>query len=97
MLGSRFSSTVALQPAPHFRRGMLVAFSILAAMLWAIPAQAQDDDPGGFKVFWSDGLRMETNDGRFQFQFGGRMQYDWVTWGEDSDVADAVPGPLLDG
>lgn len=74
-----------------------VAFSVLAAVLWAVPVQAQDDDPGGFKIFWSDGLRMETNDGRFLFRLGGRMQYDWVVWGDDSDVADAVAGPILDG
>ena len=74
-----------------------VAFSVLAAILWAVPAQAQDDDPGGVKIFWSDGLRMETNDGRFLFRLGGRMQYDWVAWGDDSDVADAVAAPILDG
>ncbi len=63
------------------------------------PAVAQDaeDNPGGFDVFWRDGLRMETNDGRFQVRIGGRMQYDWVVWGDDANVADVVAGPILNG
>lgn len=60
-------------------------------------AGAQEDDPSGFRVFWRDGLRMETNDGRFQVRIGGRIQYDWTFWGDDEEVAGGVSGPILDG
>jgi len=74
---------------------------VVAVVVWAISgamaAQAQEEDPGGFKVFWRDGLRMETNDGKFQVRLGGRIQYDWVAWGDDSAVADSVAGPILNG
>ena len=71
---------------------MLLLLGVLAA-----PAHAQEEDPDGFRVFWREGLRMETNDNRFQVRIGGRMQYDWVIWGDDSQIADAVGSPILDG
>ena len=37
-------------------------------------SQEEEEDPSGIRVFWSDGLRMETNDGRFQIRVGGRIQ-----------------------
>lgn len=58
--------------------------------------EAQEDS-GDVRVFWRDGLRMETDDGRFQLRFGGRVQYDWVFWGDDAEVADAVALPITDG
>ena len=35
---------------------------------------------------WSDGLRMETNDGRFQIRVGGRIQYYWDFFGDERVV-----------
>ena len=61
------------------------------------PGQKEEEDPSGFRVFWSDGLRMETNDGKFQVRVGGRIQYDWDFFGDDSEVKDLVPGPIEDG
>lgn len=43
--------------------------------------QDEEEDPNGFRVFWNNGLRMETNDGRFQVRLGGRTMYDWTFWG----------------
>ena len=57
----------------------------------------EEEDPGGFKVFWREGLHMETNDDRFQLRLGGRIQYDWLFWGDDAEVAGFVGGPLLNG
>ena len=79
------------------RKAPLTLFTFAAILLAAPAARAQDEDPGGFRVFWNDGLYMETNDGRFQMRIGGRIQYDWVFWGDDSKVADAVAGPIVDG
>ena len=57
----------------------------------------QEEDPNGFRVYWNNGLRMETNDGRFQVRLGGRMQDDWVFWGDDAQVKDTVGGVIQDG
>ena len=58
--------------------------------------QDEEEDPNGFRVSWNNGLRMETNDGRFQVRFGGRTMYDWTFWGDGSEVEDSV-GSLLNG
>jgi len=76
---------------------VLCAFVVLAFNAFPAQAQEEEEDPNGFKVFWRDGVRMETNDGRFQFRIGGRIQYDWVVWGDEAKVADAVAGPILNG
>ncbi len=59
--------------------------------------QEEEEDPNGIRVFWSDGLRMETNDGRFQIRLGGRIQYDWDFFGDDSEVGPYVREPIEDG
>ena len=79
------------------RNAPLVLCTLPVILLAAPAAYAQDEDPGGFRVFWDDGLNMETNDGRFQVRIGGRIQYDWVFWGDDSEIADSVAGPIVDG
>jgi phosphate-selective porin OprO/OprP len=60
-------------------------------------SQEEEEDPSGFRVFWADGVRMETNDGKFQVRLGGRIQYDWDWFGDDSEVDPFVPGPIEDG
>jgi phosphate-selective porin OprO/OprP len=76
---------------------LFLAFVAFFLTFTALAAHAQEENPEGFKVFWRDGLRMETNDGRFQVRLGGRVQYDWVVWGDDAEVADVVAGPILNG
>jgi len=86
-------------------RKALVFVACALLLLTAFPVAAQEtqeaqpveEDPNGFKVFWRDGLRMETNDGQVQFRLGGRIQYDWVVWGDDEEVAGSVGGPILNG
>lgn len=58
-----------------------------AMVLGAHGAAAQDTT---FKVFWKDGIRMETADGNFKLKLGGRIQYDAAFLGSDSDLEDAV-------
>ena len=35
---------------------------------------------------WSDGFKLERNDGAFQLRFGGRIQNDWTVVSADSDL-----------
>lgn len=82
------------------KRGIVAAALVALFALVPGPSYAQEaeaEDPNGFKVFWRDGLYMETNDGRFQFHIGGRIQYDWLLWGDDAEVAESLGGPILDG
>ncbi|HEX9700914.1 MAG TPA: porin [Acidobacteriota bacterium] len=76
---------------------LLATATLVIVLVTCAPALAQDQDPGGFRVFWRDGMRMETNDGRFQLRLGGRIQFDWTFWGDDSEIAAAVGGPIEDG
>lgn len=59
-------------------------------------AGLDEERPESFRVYWKDGLRMETGDGRFQVRVGGRIMNDWVFWDGDPGVEAAV-GELEDG
>lgn len=47
------------------------------------------EDPNDFRIFWRDGFRAETNDGRFQLRLGARLQTDfnWILEKEPFDGA----------
>ncbi|HYC55325.1 MAG TPA: porin [Candidatus Binatia bacterium] len=55
-------------------------FCVLAA---AHGAQAQDN---AFKVFWKEGVRLESGDGAFKLKLGGRVQYDAAFFGADDEL-----------
>ncbi|MBN2310115.1 MAG: hypothetical protein JXR94_14165, partial [Candidatus Hydrogenedentes bacterium] len=59
---------------------------------------AEDQNAGSkdFKAFWKDGLRFETEDGRFRLQVGGRIMYDVAWYHQDEDLKIAV-GDEQDG
>jgi phosphate-selective porin OprO/OprP len=60
-------------------------------------AEAKPQSSGGdFKVFWKDGLKMETADKAFKMAIGGRIHYDWNWGGADEDV-EADKGAFEDG
>jgi len=60
-------------------------------------APAMDQrDPNEFKVFWRNGLRMETRDKRFQFRIGGRLQADITGFTNNDTIEDSV-GTINDG
>jgi len=53
--------------------------------------------PNDLRVFWKDGLRMETADGDFALRLGGRIQHDWA-FADGSDGLDpAVVGDDASG
>lgn len=43
-----------------------------------------DEDPNDIRVFWHDGLRMETADKRFQLQIGGRVHLDTAFFADEN-------------
>ena len=49
-----------------------------------------------WKVFWRNGLRVESEDGDFWIRIGGRLNMDWGTFGS-SELEDADGNPLEDG
>ncbi|MEM8962492.1 MAG: porin, partial [Acidobacteriota bacterium] len=67
------------------------AFVALATLI-LVPASADAD----WKTKWSNGHKIESEDGNFKLKFGGRTQADWSFASADSDLEDAV-GPVTDG
>lgn len=56
----------------------------------------EDKDPNTFKVYWKDGIRLDSADGSFKLRLGGRIQNDWM-WGSAGDgIADAF-GDIVSG
>ena len=43
-----------------------------------------------FRVFWKDGLHMETTDGQARIEIGGRVHNDWYWFDQDRKLQDAV-------
>ncbi|MHC4395878.1 MAG: OprO/OprP family phosphate-selective porin [Planctomycetota bacterium] len=52
--------------------------------------------PSDFRVFWKEGLRLETPDKDFTLKIGGRIMNDWGWMRQDSAVKSSK-GNLLDG
>ncbi len=52
--------------------------------------------PEDMRVYWKDGVRMETEDGRFKLRLGGRIHQDWAWFKQDTSIARAF-GNSQDG
>jgi len=52
-------------------------------------------DPMDLRLYWKDGIRMDSRDGSVKLKFGGRLQYD-LDWHGDGD-AEARVGEIADG
>lgn len=80
----------------------IISFALGSALAGASPAFADGQAAAGFadpltlRAHWDDGLRLETADRQFRFQFGGRIQYDWAFLTADDEVKETV-GDLDDG
>jgi len=49
-------------------------------------ADAPTPQPNDFRVYWKEGLRFDTEDGRFKLKIGGRIQNDWVWYDQPSEL-----------
>lgn len=61
----------------------------LDAIEKALQDQAKPADDS-MRVFWKDGLRMESADKRYKFRIGGRLHYDIGLFSPDEETKDAV-------
>ncbi len=55
-----------------------------------------DLGPTDFRVFWKEGLNLESGNGDFKLKMGGRIMHDWTWVGED-DALKADVGEQEDG
>ncbi len=56
------------------------------------PVAAAGDGPTDWKVKWSNGFKVERNDGAFKLKFGGRIQNDWALIDMDNELEEAIGG-----
>ena len=63
-------------------------------------ASAGDDDKKKddktFKVYWKDGIRLDSGDKNFKLKLGGRIMSDWM-WGTTEDGIEAAFGDIVAG
>lgn len=61
------------------------------------PAEATGgDDENTFHVYWRDGLRFDTADGRIKLKIGGRLQNDWM-FGSGDEALESALGEVSGG
>lgn len=59
-------------------------------------AHQTEPAPTDLRAYWKEGLRLETQDKKFQLKVGGRIQNDWLWINEDDDLKAAI-GEQEDG
>ena len=87
------------QIATRYNIVVLAILAILAVTTLALTGQAlaEEEQPDTtFKVYWKDGLRLDTGDGNVRLKIGGRIYNDW-TWWEKSDEVQSVTGSTRNG
>lgn len=52
--------------------------------------------PGDIRVYWKDGLRLDSNNGRFKLRIGGRIHSDFGFFSADKSLTDKT-GDIKDG
>jgi phosphate-selective porin OprO/OprP len=58
----------------------------------------KQEKSGTMRVFWKEGLRLESSEGAFKLKLGGRLMNDWVFWtDEDEDLMAFLEDEFEDG
>ena len=57
------------------------------------PLAEPEKDPNQFRVYWQDGVRMDSADEQFKLRIGGRIMNDWAFVGADDSLVESL-GPL---
>jgi phosphate-selective porin OprO/OprP len=78
---------------------MRSVFAALSALLMVCsPGVASADDADTtLRLYWKDGLRMETTDKQFKFKIGGRIMNDWAFFDVDNEIKVATGDDHDDG
>jgi phosphate-selective porin OprO/OprP len=63
-----------------------------AALSTANKAPNPEPDPMDWKFKWSNGFKLNRNDGAFKLQFGGRIQNDWAMVDLNEPLKNAIGG-----
>jgi phosphate-selective porin OprO/OprP len=71
--------------------------ALSALLMVAVPnVGSADDADTTLRLYWKEGLRMETADKQFKLKIGGRIMNDWA-WFDVDDEIDAVAGENENG
>ena len=62
----------------------------------AATAETPEKSPATLRAFWKEGLRLETDDGKFKFKIGGRTAIDAAWFSDDRELQQAF-GQAEDG
>ena len=65
------------------------------AVAEVLKEMGMDPSPNDLRLYWKDGIRMDSRDGNIKLKFGGRLMYD-MSWIGDGD-AERLVGELADG
>ena len=57
------------------------------------PLAEPEKDPNQFRVYWQDGVRMDSANEQFKLRIGGRIMNDWAFVGADDSLVESL-GPL---
>ncbi|MBW2540753.1 MAG: hypothetical protein JRF15_01570, partial [Deltaproteobacteria bacterium] len=63
-----------------------------AALPAVSAAPSSEPDPEDWKFKWSNGFKLERNDGAFKLKFGGRIQSDWAMVDLNEPLESAIGG-----
>ena len=76
---------------------IVLATLAVATLTLTGQARAEEEQPDTtFKVYWKDGLRLDTSDNNVRLKIGGRIYNDW-TWWDKSDEVQSVTGSTRNG
>jgi phosphate-selective porin OprO/OprP len=79
------------------RYKIVLATLAVATLVLTGQARAEEEQPDTtFKVYWKDGLRLDTSDKNVRLKIGGRIYNDW-TWWDKSDEVQSVTGSTRNG
>ena len=68
---------------------------VTAKPVWTV-AQSPPQDPSTIRVYWKDGLRLDSANEEFKLRIGGRIHADFASFSADSGLEDNL-GALRDG
>lgn len=79
------------------KRFFLYLFSGICMAAGAAEVRAEEPEPDTFRIYWKEGIRLETADKAFKIKFGGKAMNDWAFFLSQDAALKAEVGGLEDG